>query len=62
MQRKRCSSCRFRDMMGLCRRLPPAVIGNPPFTGPTIMWPRTGANDWCGEHQDRQDDAAPQPA
>ena len=34
---------------GRCRRRPPVVFEKPTRMG---VWPKTTADDWCGEHDD----------
>jgi hypothetical protein len=53
---ERCGACRFylankdsnpRDPTGLCRRLPPQIVGD----GEDFLRPVVSDLDWCGEFQ-----------
>lgn len=59
-----CENCFFWERVsrsfGRCHRLPPSPYAIPrdgpddnPKGDPVISWPKTEANDWCGEWQQK---------
>lgn len=58
---QQCKNCRFwqkvaRTRMGAlqgeCRINPPSVFPGPEFQADRVtLWPRTGADEWCGRFQ-----------
>lgn len=55
--KKTCDSCRFFDYIGEnCCRYPPKVI-RVNHEDVITVWPKVAAlDDWCGEHQESDDD------
>jgi hypothetical protein len=54
--RTACSTCRYWRK-NTCRRYPPLIVQTVSGTavwvsddGPETHWPRTDADDWCGEY------------
>ena len=56
---KSCKMCEYWDEIGRCRRQAPTAIPQPTQTGVTrlyvLVWPKTEADDWCGEFKLRND-------
>ena len=52
-----CKRCRFwefplpqfAERTGMCRRYPPNIFFDGPYT--SYHWPNTRFNDWCGEFE-----------
>ena len=60
MSDERCRTCRFwmewSAISGSCRRVAPApVVKRSRYESQDgdLVWPRTDAEDWCGEWQER---------
>ena len=55
---KICKTCdfwkQFHKDKGQCRVKSPQVIAHKKG-GPVSAWPKTDADDWCGEHSDEED-------
>lgn len=51
-----CENCRYY-FFGFCRRYPPTVFVDPESQEDETLsqWPAVEAEDWCGEHQFRQE-------
>jgi hypothetical protein len=51
MTTRTCDTCRWRQEIGECRRMPPVTVMQTDLNGRLMtLWPRVQLTDWCGEH------------